>query len=94
MALVVIGGVQAPFIVALPSFPFNCFLSLAAFHKRAITDKVFRAAVMVAVLLIHLGILHCSSQPDHEFFHHSLDSIWVITLWIFTIISIFFLQLC
>ena len=29
MALMVVGGVQAPFIVAIPSFPFNCFLYLA-----------------------------------------------------------------
>ena len=28
MALIVVRGVQAPFINAIPSFPFNCFLSL------------------------------------------------------------------
>ena len=31
MALMVVGGVQAPFVIVIPSFPFNCFLSLAAF---------------------------------------------------------------
>ena len=31
MALVVVGEVWAPFIVAIPSFPFNCFLSLVDF---------------------------------------------------------------
>ena len=31
MALVVVRGVQAPFIDAVPSFPFNCFLSLEIF---------------------------------------------------------------
>ena len=30
-ALVGIGGAQAPFIIAIPSFPFNCFLSLVVF---------------------------------------------------------------
>ena len=27
-ALVFVGGAQAPFVNAIPSFPFNCFLSL------------------------------------------------------------------
>ena len=31
MAFVVVRGVWAPFIVAVPSFSFNCFLSLAVF---------------------------------------------------------------
>ena len=31
VALVVVGGIQAPFIDAIPSFPFNCFLSLEVF---------------------------------------------------------------
>ena len=57
-------------------------------------DKVFRAAAMIAVPFIHLSILYCSSQPDHEFFCHSLDSIWVITFQILPIIGIFFFQLC
>ena len=31
MALMVVGGVWAPFIIAIPSFLFNCFLSLVVF---------------------------------------------------------------
>ena len=50
---------------------------------------------MVAALFVHLSVLHCSSQPDHEFFSHSLNSIRVIAFRIFAIASIFFLiQLC
>ena len=57
-------------------------------------DKVFGAAAMIAVPFICLSVLYCSSQLDHEFFCHSLDSIGVITFWILTIISVFFFQLC
>ena len=49
---------------------------------------------MVAVFLIHLGILNHSSELYHEFLHYSLESIQVITLWVIAVISIFFLQLC
>ena len=45
---------------------------------------------MIAVPFIHLSILYCSSQPDHEFFHHSLNSIRFIAFWILTIIGNFF----
>ena len=94
MVSAVARGAQAPFTIAIPAFPFNCFLSLSVFHKWAITDEMFRAAAMVAVLLIHLGILNCSSKSYHEFLHYSLESIRVITLLGFAIISIFFFQLC
>ena len=30
-AVIVVRGVQAPFVNAVPSFPFNCFLSLEVF---------------------------------------------------------------
>ena len=43
-------------------------------------DKVFGAAAMIAAPFICLSILYCSSQLDHEFFHHSLNSIRVVTL--------------
>ena len=56
-------------------------------------DKVFGAAAMIAVPFIRLSILYCSIQPDHEFFHHSLDSIRVVTFQILPIIGIFFFQL-
>ena len=58
----------------------------SSFHEWAITDKVFRAAAMIAVPFICLGILHCTSQLDHEFFHQFLDSIGVVL----TIMCIFF----
>ena len=57
-------------------------------------DEMFRAATMVAALLIHLGILNCSSKLYHEFLHYSLESIRVVTLQVIAIISIFFFQLC
>ena len=76
-----------------PLLPFNCFLSLAVFISGQLWIKVFRAAAMIAVPFVHLGILYCSSQLDHEFFHHSLNSIRVITFWILIIVSIFFFQL-
>ena len=34
MAFIVVGGVWTPFIDAIPSFPFNCFLSLEVFTSR------------------------------------------------------------
>ena len=90
MAFIVVIGVKAPFINADPFFSFNCFLSLVGFHKQAITDEMFRAAAMVTVFLICLGIFCHSGQSDHEFFCHPLKSTRIITLWIFTIISILF----
>ena len=39
MAFIVVGGVWAPFIIAIPSFPFNCFLSLAVFISRQFWTK-------------------------------------------------------
>ena len=57
MALVVAGGVWAPFIIAVPSFLFNCFLSLAVFIRGQLQIKCFRAAAMVAAFLICLGVL-------------------------------------
>ena len=56
-------------------------------------DKVFRAAAMIAAPFICLSILYCSSQPDHEFFCYSLDSIRVVTFQFLPIIGAFFLQL-
>ena len=77
-----------------PLIPIKLFLISSSFHQQAVLNKMFRVAAMVAVLFVHLSVLHCSSQPDHEFFSHSLDCIWVITFWILTIISVFFIQLC
>ena len=87
-------GSGLPSLSLPPSFPFNCFLSLAVFMSGQLQIKVFRAAAMIAVPFIHLDILHCSSQLDDEFFHHSLDSIGVIAFWVLTIMCIFFFQLC
>ena len=56
-------------------------------------DEMFRAATMIAVLLIHLGVLNHSSKLYHEFLHYSLESIRVITLWVIAVVSIFFFQL-
>ena len=80
----------------LPSLSPPSHLTVAcpsSFHEWPITDKVFRAAAIIAVPFIHLSILYCSIQPDHEFFRHSLDSIRVITFQILTIVGIFFFHL-
>ena len=61
-----------------PLLPISLFLVPSSFHEWAITDKVFRAAAMIAVPFIRLSVLHCCSQLDDEFFRHSLDSIGVI----------------
>ena len=55
----VVGEAWAPFIVAVPSFPF-LFLISSGFHNWEIMDEVFGAATMVAAFLICLGILHHS----------------------------------
>ena len=39
VALVIVRGVQAPFFVAIPSFPFNCFLSLEFFTSGQLQMK-------------------------------------------------------
>ena len=39
VALIIVRRVQAPFFVAIPSFPFNCFLSLTAFISRQLWMK-------------------------------------------------------
>ena len=89
MVLVVVRGVWAPFINAIPSFPFNCFLS-SSLHKWAIMNKLFGTATMVTALLFCLGIFHCPCQFDQKLLCHPLNSTRVITLWILTIISILF----
>ena len=88
--LVIVRGVQAPFIIAIPSFPFNCFLSLEVFTSRQFQMKMFWATTMVAAFLVCLGVFHCPCQLNHELLSHPLDSTGVITLWVLTITSILF----
>ena len=88
--LAIVRGVQAPFIDAIPSFPFNCFLSLEVFNKWAIADEMFQAATVVAAFLICLGIFDSPCQMDHELLGHTLDSARIITLWILIITIILF----
>ena len=57
-------------------------------------DEMFRAAAMVTAFLICLGIFHCPCQSDHELLSHHLNSTGIITLWVFTITHILFLQMC
>ena len=75
MALADFGGVWAPFTIAIPSFPFNCFLS-GGLHE--LMNKMFRTAAVIAALFVHLGIFYCSSQPVLQSLlinqgHHFLD---------------------
>ena len=39
VTFIVVGGVWAPFIDAVPSFLFNCFLSLEVFKSRQLQTK-------------------------------------------------------
>ena len=55
---------------------------------------MFWAATMVTVFLICLGVFHHPCQSDYELLCHPLNSTRFITLWIFAIISILFLQMC
>ena len=41
MAFVVVGGAQVPFIITIPSFPFNCFFSLAVFKSGKLQMNVW-----------------------------------------------------
>ena len=70
-----------------PLSPFNCFLSLAAFISRAVTNKMFRTAAVIAALFIHLGIFCCSFQLNHEFIGHSFNPIRVIVFLILALSS-------
>ena len=55
-------GPGSPLLSLSP--PFHLTVSCpSSFHERAITDKVFGAAAMIAVPFIRLSILYCSSQP-------------------------------
>ena len=55
---------------------------------------MIRAAAMVTAFLICLGIFHCPCQLHHELLSHPLDSTGIITLWVFTITHLLFLQMC
>ena len=57
-------------------------------------DEMFRAAAMVTVFLICLGIFHYPCQSDHKLLGHPLNSTRVITLWVLAIACILFLQMC
>ena len=57
-------------------------------------DEMFRAAAMVTVFLICLGIFHHPCQLNHKLLCHPLDSTRIITLWVFPITHILFLQMC
>ena len=95
MAFAVARGAMAPFTIAVPSFPFNCFLHTSSFHKWAIMDEMFRAAYNGSSISYPFGpSLTCSSKLYQEFLHYSLESIKVITLYVIAVISILFLQLC
>ena len=87
-------GSRLSFIIAIPSFLFNCFLSLEVFTSRQLAEEMFRATTMVTAFLICLGIFHCPCQMDHELLCHPLDSTGIITLWVLAIASILFFKMC
>ena len=43
-------------------------------------DKMFCATTMVAVLLVLLGLFHCSGKAYYKFLHHAVDSIRIFAL--------------
>ena len=58
-------------------------------------DEMFQAATLVAALLVLFGHLSPALPIwTMKLFCHPLNSTRIITLWIFTIISILFLQMC
>ena len=55
---------------------------------------MFQAATMVAVFLIHLGILYSPCQAYHKLFHNPFDSARIITLLVFIATGVLFFQMC
>ena len=41
-------------------------------------DKMFQATMVIAVLLLHLGILYNPQQVHHELFSNPIDSVRII----------------
>ena len=87
-------GSSAPFVNAIPSFPFNCFFTLEVFTSQAIADEMFWAATVVAAFLICLSILSTPCQMNHKLLCYPLDSARIITLLIFIITSASFSSKC
>ena len=87
VAIVIVGGVQAPSINAVPSFPFNCFLSLEVFTSGQLWMKCCRYGNSVSHLL---GPLLPPCQMNHELLGHPLNSPGIITPWVLAITSILF----
>ena len=57
-------------------------------------DKMFWAATVIAVLLLHLGILYSLCQVHHKLFSNPFDSTWIVTLFVLVSPSILFLKMC
>ena len=86
-------GSRLPLPSPSPPCHLTVFIS-GNLYKWVIMDEMFRAATMVAAFLVCLGILHCPCQLDHGLLGHPLNSTGTITLWVFAIASILFLQMC
>ena len=82
-------------LISLMSSPL-CHLTLyfpSKFYEQAIVDEMFWAATLIAVFLLHLGILYSPCQAHHKLFSNSFDSARIITLFVFIGPSILFLQM-
>ena len=90
MVLVVVGGVQAPFIDAVLSLPFNCFFCLEVFTSGQLQMKMFQAATVVTAFLICLNVLYIPCQMYHELFCNSFNSARIVTLLVFIIAGVLF----
>ena len=63
-------------------------------YEWTVVDEMFRAATMIAVFLLHLGILYNPWQVHHKLFGNSINSTWIFTLFVIIAPGILFLQMC
>ena len=73
MVLLVARGVWAPFVDAIPSFPFNCFFPWKSLQAGNV-DEMFQAATVVAAFLICLGIYCSLCQTNHKLLCYPFNS--------------------
>ena len=95
VALIIVGVVQAPFVDTFPSFPFNCFLSIEVFTiagnygwnvQGCCNGNSMFSSAWVSFTTLANWTMNSSGHP--------LISTRIITLWVFTITCILFLQMC
>ena len=63
-------------------------------HEWTVMGKMFRATTVIAVLLLHLGILYSPCQVHHKLFSNPISSVGIITPFVLILSSVFFLLMC